>query len=114
MSLHKRRADLFFNRLKKSILILNMNIDTCGIPNIHIENIGNKKNPLYAVKGSIELLNWTGYFLYDDNYKLKKNKVVKDGRNELWIVHDVAPNGDFYIPEEQVNAYFYLAGTRIR
>jgi hypothetical protein len=31
-----------------------------GIPNITTENIGSKKNPLYSVKGFIELISWTG------------------------------------------------------
>lgn len=85
-----------------------MNIETNGIPNLHIENIGNKKKPLYVVKGFIELKSWTGYFLYDDSYKLKEHKVVTNGRIDLWIEHDIATDGSLYIPQEQVNSYFYL------
>jgi hypothetical protein len=91
-----------------------MNLNTGGIPNIKIENTGNIKNPLYSVKGFIELPGWTGYFLYDDHYKLKKNKVVTNGRIDLWIDHAISPDGSFYIPQEQANSYFYLVGHEER
>src|SRR5688572_27565369 len=70
-----------------------MNIETSGIPNLHLEKSGNKKNPFYT---------------------LKKNKVVTNGRIELWIEHDMATDGSFYIPQEQVNAYFYLVENQER
>ena len=85
-----------------------MKIVTSGIPNIEIGLIGNKNISLYAVKGFIELICWTGYFLYDDSYKLKENKVVTNGCIDLWLEHDIAEDGSFYIPQPQVNAYFYL------
>lgn len=85
-----------------------MYINTKGIPNIKVENIGNRKHSHYSVNGFIELLSWTGYYLYDDSYRLKENKVVANGRIELYIVHGMASDGSFYIPQEQANAYYYL------
>jgi hypothetical protein len=85
-----------------------MNSETCRIPNIQIENIGTRKKPLYAIKGFIGLPCWTGYYLYDDAYKLKKDKVVTNGRIELWVDGEIIPGGSLTIGPERVNAYCYL------
>ena len=85
-----------------------MNTEIDSIPNIQIENIGSRKKPLYVIKGFIELPCWTGYYLYDDSYKLKKDKVVTNGRIELWVDGEIRPDGTKHIPPEQANSYFYL------
>jgi len=85
-----------------------MNTGTGKIPNIQVENIGNKKRPHYVVKGFIELTEWTGYFLYDDTYKLIKEKVVTHGRISLWIDSKIEADGSFHISPKQEKAYFHL------
>ena len=85
-----------------------MDIETSNIPTIQIENIGSRKKPLYAIKGSIELATWTNYFLYDESYKLIQDKVVTNGRINLWIGNAITSAGSFQISQAQVNAYFYL------
>jgi hypothetical protein len=85
-----------------------MNSETRRIPDIQVENIGTLKKPLYAIKGFIQLPCWTGYYLYDDSYKLRKHKVVTNGRIELWVDGEIIPDGSLHFLPEQVNAYFYL------
>jgi hypothetical protein len=85
-----------------------MNPETSKVPNIQIENIGSRKKPLYVIKGFVELNSWTGYYLYDDSYKLIKDKVVTNGRIGLWVDGEITPNGEFRLSQEQVNSYFYL------
>jgi hypothetical protein len=84
-----------------------MDIETSRIPNIQTANIGSKAKPHYALKGFVELDAWTGYFLYDETFKLKKHKVVTNGQIDLWI-DGVAQDGSVHISQEQVNAYFNL------
>lgn len=85
-----------------------MDIETSRIPNIQIENIGSTKKPHFTIKGFIELNKWTGYFLYDETYKLIKDKVVTNGRINLWIDGVITPDRSFRISQEQVNSYLYL------
>jgi hypothetical protein len=79
-----------------------------GIPNLQIENIGNGKKPLFVIKGFIELPCWNGYYLYDDTYKLKKDKVVTGGRIDLWVDGEIALDNNLLFSEDQINAYFFL------
>ena len=84
-----------------------MNIDNSKIPDIQIENIGNKNKPLFVLKGFIKLSQWTDYFLYDESYQLIKEKVVTDGRIQLWMSDDITSEESYDISPEQVNSYFY-------
>ena len=85
-----------------------MDIATGKIPNIGIENIGTKNKPHYVIQGSIELAVWTGYFLYDEHYKLIKDKAVTNGRIKLLVDGKVASDGSFHISQAQVTSYLYL------
>ncbi|MBD0287602.1 MAG: hypothetical protein ICV79_19590 [Flavisolibacter sp.] len=85
-----------------------MDNETNRIPNVKIQNIGTGKNPLNAIKGLIELPCWSGYYLYGDTCKLKKDKVVTNGRIELWVDGEMAADGSLNFTQEQINAYFYL------
>ena len=85
-----------------------MNIEKKGIPNLQIENIGSKKKPLNVIRGLIELPCWNDYYLYDDSYKLKKEKVVTGGRIELWVDGEITLDKSLQFTPEQINAYHYL------
>jgi hypothetical protein len=85
-----------------------MDIESNRIPNLQIENIGSKKKPHNVIKGYIELPCWNGYYLYDDTYKLIKDKVVTGGRIELWVDGEIASDNSLQFLPEQFNAYFYL------
>ena len=78
------------------------------IPNIQVENIGTRQKPINAVRGFIELPCWTGYYLYDDSYRLKKDKVVLNGRIDLWVDGELTPDGSIHFLQGQINAYNYL------
>ncbi len=91
-----------------------MDIANSQIPTIQIENIGSRKKPLYAIKGFIELATWTGYFLYDDTYKLVTDKVVTNGRINIWIGDGVTSADNCRISQEQVNAYLYQVAHQER
>jgi len=80
-----------------------------AIPNLEIKNIGNKSKPHLVIRGFVDLPCWDGYYLYDETYKLKKDKVVKSGRIELWVDGEIAPDSSLLFSEEQVNAYTFLA-----
>lgn len=76
------------------------------IPNVRIENIGTITRPQQVIKGFIDLPCWNGYFLFDDNYQLKE-KVVRDGRIELWV-DGLIKDGTMHFDEEQLSAYRFL------
>ena len=79
-----------------------MDIEASKIPNVQLVKTGSKKNPGYTVEGWIDLHAWTGYYLYDDSYKLKKDKVVTNGSIRL----SFDSTGD--LAQEQVDCYYYL------
>jgi hypothetical protein len=78
------------------------------IPNLRIENIGSKRKPHNMIKGFITLPCWNGYYLHDDTYKLKKDKVITGGCIDLWVDGDIAPDNSLHFSGEQVAAYTYL------
>jgi rubrerythrin len=83
-------------------------METNSIPNIQLVNIGTVKKPLNAVKGFIELACWNGYYLVTiPNYRFK-NKVVTNGRVELWVDAAITEDNSFSIDPEQLNAYQFL------
>ena len=79
-----------------------------SIPNLRIQNIGTIRKPHNVIKGFIELPCWTGYYLYDDSYKLKKDKVVTNGHIELWVDGEIKTDGSLNFLDEQIASYFYL------
>ena len=85
-----------------------MNTKNESIPNLQVVNIGSKKKPLHVIKGFIELQCWNGYYLYDDSYKLKKNKVVIGGRIDFWVDGEIGPQNNMHFSDEQIQAYQYL------
>ena len=60
------------------------------------------------MKGFIELNAWTGHYLYDEGFKLIKDKVVVNGRIGLWIGEASTSEDGFNISQEQLNAYLFL------
>jgi len=85
-----------------------MENQTGAIPNLRVENIGSKTKPLLMVKGFITLPVWNGYFLFDDSYKLKKQKVVTNGLIDLWVDAGISDEKTPVLMEEQKAAYFFL------
>ena len=79
-----------------------------SIPNIQIVNIGTGRKSQKAIKGFIELPCWTDYFLAEKPNYLIKEKVVKNGRIELWVDGEIKTDGSFRIDQEQINGYTYL------
>ncbi|HVG15384.1 MAG TPA: hypothetical protein VM935_10505 [Chitinophagaceae bacterium] len=83
-------------------------METKSIPNIQIVNVGTGRKPQKAIKGFVELPCWTDYFLIDKPNYLIKEKVVKNGRIELWVDGEINADGSLEIDQEQVNSYIYL------
>lgn len=79
-----------------------------SIPNVQKENIGSGRKPLYVIKGFIELPCWDGYYLNDEAYKGKEDKIIKGGRIPLWVDGEIAPDNSLHFSMEQINAYAYL------
>lgn len=85
-----------------------MSIERNEIPNLRIENIGTKRKPHNVIKGFVTLPCWNGYYLYDDTYKPKKNKVATDGRIELWVEGAADTANGLHFSGEQIHAYWFL------
>jgi hypothetical protein len=85
-----------------------MNNSLSKIPNLKVENIGTSSKPLNVIKGFIELQSWDRYFLYDEAYKLIKQKTVTAGRIDLWVDGEITEDNDLQFSQEQINAYSYL------
>lgn len=85
-----------------------MNTDRSRIPDVHLEKIGGQKNAQPVIKGWVALPCWNGYYLYDDSYKLVKEKVVTNGRIPLWVDGLATETNDLIFSEEQTKAYWYL------
>ncbi|MDF2190483.1 hypothetical protein [Paraflavitalea sp. CAU 1676] len=85
-----------------------MNPESNSIPNIGIENIGSKTKSHHVTKGFITLPCWEGHYLYDAADRLKKDKVVTNGRIELWVDAMIDENNSIQYLAEQINAYHYL------
>jgi hypothetical protein len=85
-----------------------MDNNSSGIPDIQIEKIGIGNTPMKVIRGIIELPCWTGYYLYEQSFKQKREKVVTKGRIRLWVDGEIAQgNVPLFLPE-QVKSYWYL------
>jgi hypothetical protein len=51
---------------------------------------------------------WTGYFLVEKPNDVMKNKVVTNGRIELWVEGEIKADNSFSVDQPQTNAYFFL------
>ncbi|ANE50901.1 hypothetical protein SY85_10695 [Flavisolibacter tropicus] len=79
-----------------------------SIPNMQAENIGSKLKPLYMIKGFIELPCWNGYYLNDEAYKGREDRVITGGRIVQFVDGEIAPDKSLHFSAEQINAYTYL------
>ena len=79
-----------------------MDIFSLGIPNIRINNIGTKKNPLEIVEATVTLEAWDGYLVK----RWENAKVITDGTIKLYFACNTRSDPEDW--QTQINAYNHL------